>query len=131
MQTSTGIFAAAAPQQRFSDCALFHDDDNWADQEIAGCVFKDARLGCRFGKLLKRIGSAMGESIPLVCQDWANTKAAYRFFANGRVSEGDILGSHFHATRDRFAATCGQVLVIHDTTEFTYERDQPARPIEG
>ena len=32
----------------------------------------------------------MGESIPLVCQDWANTKAAYRFFSNERVSEEDI-----------------------------------------
>ena len=72
MQTSTGVSAAAVLQQRFSDCALFHDDDNWADHEIAGCVFKDARLGCRFGKLLKRMGCAMGESIPLVCQDWAN-----------------------------------------------------------
>jgi hypothetical protein len=26
-----------------------------------------------------QIGSAMGQSIPLVCEDWANTKAAYRF----------------------------------------------------
>jgi hypothetical protein len=33
----------------------------------------------------------MGQSIPLVCQDWANTKAAYRFFSNDRVSEADIL----------------------------------------
>ena len=24
----------------------------------------------------------MGQSIPLVCQDWANTNAAYCFFAN-------------------------------------------------
>ncbi|WP_283812331.1 transposase DNA-binding-containing protein, partial [Bradyrhizobium sp. USDA 3458] len=29
--------------------------------------------GCRFCKLLARIGSDMGQSIPLVCQDWANT----------------------------------------------------------
>ncbi|MCA1378603.1 hypothetical protein I6F16_33970 [Bradyrhizobium sp. IC4060] len=26
------------------------------------------------------MGGAMGQSIPLVWQDWANTKAAYRFF---------------------------------------------------
>jgi hypothetical protein len=37
----------------------------------------------------------MGQSIPLVCQDWANTKAAYRFFSNDRVSEADILGRSF------------------------------------
>ncbi|WP_246510445.1 IS4/Tn5 family transposase DNA-binding protein [Bradyrhizobium glycinis] len=43
-------------------------------------------LGDRFRKLLSQIGSAMGQSIPLVCQDWANTMAAYRFFSNDRVT---------------------------------------------
>ncbi|MGY3372015.1 hypothetical protein ACVWZL_009140 [Bradyrhizobium sp. GM2.4] len=41
----------------------------------------------------------MGQSIPLVCQDWANTKAAYRFFSNDRVSEADILTGHFFSNR--------------------------------
>lgn len=75
--------------------------------------FKDARLARRFRKLLNRIGSAMGESIPLVCQDWANTKAAYRFLSNERVSEEDILGGHFQSTRDRFAAAGGPILILH------------------
>ena len=68
----------------------------------------------------------MGESIPLVCQDWANTKAAYRFFSNERVSEEDILGGHFQSTRDRFAAAGEPILILHDTTEFIYQREQPA-----
>ena len=66
----------------------------------------------------------MGQSIPLVCQDWANTKAAYRFFSNDRVSEADILGGHFQSTGDRAAATEGLVLVLHDTTEFSYQREK-------
>lgn len=33
----------------------------------------------------------MGESLPVACQDWANTKAAWRFFANDRISEAEIL----------------------------------------
>jgi len=45
----------------------------------AGCSFVDERLNKRLHKLVAQIGSAMGQSIPLVCQDWANTKAAYRF----------------------------------------------------
>jgi Transposase DNA-binding len=94
----------------------------WVDRETAGCEFRDARLGDRFRKLLAQIGSAMGQSIPLVCQDWANTKAAYRFFSNDRVSEADILAGHFQSTRDRAAATDGLVLLLHDTTEFTYQR---------
>jgi Transposase DNA-binding len=100
------------------------DARGWVDREIAGCEFRDARLGERFRKLLGQMGSAMGQSIPLVCQDWANTKAAYRFFSNGRVSEADILAGHFQSTRDRAAATDGLVLVLHDTTEFTYQREK-------
>jgi hypothetical protein len=58
-----------------------------------------------------------------VCQDWANTKAAYRFLDNDRVSEAEILAGHFHATRDRAKATTGPILVLHDTTEFSYKRE--------
>lgn len=64
-----------------------------------------------------------GESIPLVCEDWANTKAAYRFLSNDRVSEAKILAGHFQSTRERFAASEGPVLVLHDTCEFTYKRE--------
>ena len=67
----------------------------------------------------------MGQSIPLVCQNWANTKAAYRFFSNDRVSEADILAGHFQSTRERAAAAEGLVLVLHDTTEFSYQREKP------
>jgi hypothetical protein len=71
------------------------------------------------------MGGDVGQSIPLVCQDWANTKAAYRFFSNDRVSEADILSGHFASTRERIAAMDGLLLVLHDTTEFTYQRDRP------
>jgi len=64
----------------------------------------------------------MGESIPFACQDWANTKAAYRFFANERVEEDDILSGHFAATRARYDAADGPILLIQDTTEFSYQR---------
>jgi Transposase DNA-binding len=101
------------------------EDESWVDREVAGCKFKDARLGERFGKLLKQIGSAIGQAIPFACQDWANTKAAYRFFSNDRVDEEAILSGHFQATHDRFAATSGHVLVLHDTTEFSFKREKP------
>ena len=94
------------------------------DREAGGCEFRDVRLGDRFRKLLMQIGGAMGQSIPLVCQDWANTKAAYRFFSNDRVCEADILAGHFQSTRGRTVATDGLVLVLHDTTEFTYQREK-------
>ncbi|WOH52831.1 IS4 family transposase [Bradyrhizobium sp. sBnM-33] len=99
--------------------------ETWVDRETAGCEFKDERLGRRFCKLLAQIGSDMGQSIPLVCQDWANTKAAYRFFSNERVNEADILCGHFEATRGRAATTEGPILVLHDTTEFSFKREKP------
>ena len=61
--------------------------DPWLDGELAGCAFADERSGRRLRKLLERLAGAMGESLPPACQDWASTKAAYRFFANERVSE--------------------------------------------
>src|SRR5918994_568346 len=67
---------------------------------------------------------AIGASLPLVCQDWATTKAAYRFFSNDRVSEAQILAGHFQATRDHFAMTDGLILVVQDTTEFTFQRER-------
>lgn len=97
--------------------------NSWLDRELADCKFKDERLGKRFRSLIEQLASGPGNSIPLVCQDWANTKAAYRFLDNDRVSEGEILAGHFQATRDRVAVTDGPILVLHDTTEFTYKRD--------
>jgi hypothetical protein len=96
----------------------------WWEGELAGCAFVDERLGQRLRKLIERMAGAIGASLPLACQDWANTKAAYRFFSNERVSEAQILAGHVRATRDRFAATDGPVLVIQDTTEFTFQRER-------
>ena len=97
----------------------------WTDEELSESKFKDVRLGRRFQELVKQLSSHMGESIPLVCQDWANTKAAYRFLSNNRVSEKEILEGHFQTTALRFAATTGLVLVLQDTTEFSYKREKP------
>ncbi len=96
----------------------------WLDDELAGCSFVDARLTKRLRKLLETMEGAVGSSIPLACQDWANTKAAYRFFSNDRIDEAQILAGHFQATRDRFKASEGPVLVLQDTTEFSYQREK-------
>jgi hypothetical protein len=40
------------------------------------------------------------------------------------VSEAEILAGHFQTTRQRFAATEGPILVLQDTTEFTYQRER-------
>jgi hypothetical protein len=59
------------PSRRTSNHSA-SEGETWADREVAGCEFQDVRLGERFRKLLKQIGSAIGQAIPFACQDWAN-----------------------------------------------------------
>jgi Transposase DNA-binding len=94
--------------------------------ELAGCQFKDARVERRFRKLVRQLARKTGYSIPVACQDWANTKAAYRFFSNRQVSEAGILAGHFQATGERAASVDGPILILHDTTEFSFARESPA-----
>ncbi|WP_439371735.1 hypothetical protein [Bradyrhizobium sp. DASA03120] len=69
---------------------------------------------------MKQIGGDIGQSIPMVCQNRANTRRPIVFLSNERASEADILSGHFKSTRECIAAAEGLVLVLHDTTEFTY-----------
>lgn len=97
----------------------------WVAEETKYSGFCDKRLKKRFQKLLLDLSKNIGSGVTVACQDWANTKAAYRFFSNSRVSEQDILGGHFQSTKKRFGATAGPVLVLHDTTEFSFKREDP------
>src|SRR5580698_6101614 len=97
------------------------EDKGWIDQELDGAYFQDVRLGKRLRTLLGLMSNGLGQTIPLACQDWANTKAAYRFFSNPRISEEEILSGHLASTQVRAAAIQGPLLVLHDTTEFVYQ----------
>ena len=88
-------------------------------RELECGAFPDERLGKRLGVMLQQFADGTVERVPLACRDWANTKAAYRFFANDRVTEADILAGHFRATRERFSGVSGTLLVLHDTTQLS------------
>ena len=98
---------------------------SWVDAEIAGCRLGDKRLVERLRRLLRELGEAIGQPLPLACQDWAGTKAAYRFFSNGRFGEDAILSGHFAATASRVDATAGPIFVVQDTTEFVVAWTKP------
>src|SRR5207248_7886827 len=100
--------------------------DSWIEQELEESEFQDERLGKRFRKLVEQLAEGVGKSIPWACQDWANTKAAYRFFANEKVSQEKILAGHFQSTRERLPVGESAILVLHDTTEFSYKREDMA-----
>jgi hypothetical protein len=93
-----------------ADTATFAKDRAWVDRETAASCFADLRLARRFSKLLSQMSEHLGAPIPMACQDWANTKAAYRFFDNERVSEADILAGHFASTKERMASVAGPLL---------------------
>ena len=62
--------------------------------------------------------------MPYACQDWVNIKAAYRFFDNEDISEQEILSGHLESTKKRLAETQGRILILYDTTEFSFKRNE-------
>jgi hypothetical protein len=104
------------------------NDIGWIDHDTLCSSFKDPRLKLRFKKLLEQIWGSVGNTIPFACQDWANTKAAYRFLSNDRVSEKEILDGHFIATKERVDTQKeGKILILQDTTEFIYNNSNPEK----
>lgn len=99
--------------------------DSWIDDELAGCVFSDERLNARFLTLCKSISKSIGETLPEVCRNWASTKAAYRFLSNKNVDESKILQGHYESTKIRVTNNDGPILILHDTSEFSYKRSTP------
>lgn len=100
---------------------------NWVGTETARCDLGDVRLNRRLEAMLAALVDRPGKSLPTAFQDWSNTKAAYRFFSNENVSEDKILEGHFAATGLRFEATNGPILILQDTTEFTFKRSAPEK----
>ena len=68
---------------------------SWVETETAGCDLGDGRLNRRLGTMLEALGERPGKSLPTAFQDWSNTKAAYRFFSDGNVSEDRNPGGPF------------------------------------
>ena len=100
---------------------------SWVEAETAGCDLGDDRLNRRLGAMLEALGERPGKSLPTAFQDWSNTKAAYRFFSNGNVREDKILEGHFAASALRMQATDGPILILQDTTEFSFKRSAPEK----
>jgi hypothetical protein len=86
--------------------------------EVAEAELGDARLTQRLGLLMDSLADRSGESFPKALSD-AELEGAYRFFGNSKVTPEAILAPHFRQTARR-ATGRGDVLVVHDTTEFEF-----------
>jgi hypothetical protein len=98
----------------------------WVEDEFNHSRFRDLRIRKRVYRFVQQLAEHIGAPIPNACQDWANTKAAYRLLSNPRLTEEEILDGHFHATAGRSDAADGTILILHDTTEFSVRRDDPS-----
>ena len=92
------------------------EQPSWAAQARAGANFADQRLNRRAARLLGTLGAKPTVSIPAACKGWAETQAAYRFFAQERVTVQDILAPHIECTLER-ARPHPVVLALQDTSE--------------
>lgn len=93
--------------------------NSWAAEEFEDVSLGDKRLDARLVKLCDRFSDAPESPINQACADWAETKAAYRFFQNQNVEVSDILAAHCRKTAQR-ARQHKVVLALQDTSYFVY-----------
>ncbi len=96
---------------------VFNQD--WYLNEFAHTRFGDQRLDTRLMQMIQQLSSQPNYPINQACENWHETKAAYRFFKNSKVSSELIMESHFVNTANR-AREFPIVLAIEDTTYLNY-----------
>jgi len=95
------------------------EEVNWAKDEFTEIDLADRRLNARCQQLAHTLGKQPMSPINVACEDWADSKAAYRFFDNEKVTPEDILSPHSQRTVQRMQGY-PVVLAIQDTTFFNF-----------
>lgn len=101
----------------------------WVAEEMKTADLKDQRLNQRLREVLAQLATRPTASIPAACGGGrAEVEAAYRFFANDKVTFEQLLQPHIDATEKRLD---GQAVVIlaQDTTEIDLTR--PEQQVTG
>ena len=92
-------------------------DEQWAVVEFADVELNDARLNRRCQEIATALGQQPSAPINQACEDWADTKAAYRFFDNNKATPQGVHSPHQQRTVERMSQY-PLVLAIQDTTFF-------------
>ena len=93
----------------------------WAQQEFGFANLGEARLNKRLVKVATNLAANPGGTLPQAFAQWAELKAAYRFFDNRGVEFGKVLEPHCERTR-RFCREAGEYLIIEDTSVLDFSR---------
>ena len=92
---------------------------NWAAEEFVAVNLGDKRLNQRLIQLCDRFSQTPESPINQACEDWSETKSAYRFFQNKSVKVSSIMATHSAKTARR-ADEYDTILAIQDTSYFNY-----------
>jgi hypothetical protein len=91
----------------------------WAQEEFALAELGDQRRTDRLVNIAARLARNPGGTLPQAFPNWAELKAAYRFFDQPKVGWEEIAGPHWERTRAGCRAP-GEYLLIEDTTQLDY-----------
>ncbi|MGC9022413.1 MAG: IS4 family transposase [Dissulfurimicrobium sp.] len=94
-------------------------DKNWWNTEFSGADFGDLRLTKRLIHVTQKLADNPMASIPQACGSWVETKAAYRFFDNDKVTADKIHEPHYRATKAR-TQSYPVILAVQDTTQLNF-----------
>ena len=92
---------------------------NWCNEEFANVNLQDARLDSRCQTLAIALNTQPNVPINQACEDWADTKAAYRFFDNDKVTHERVLSPHQQQTVVRMSKH-PLTLAVQDTSFLNY-----------
>ena len=101
--------------------------EKWVRQNFGGLELGDSRLSRRAMQIAERMISKGAGSIPRQMAAPKDVKATYRFFSNKKVTPDGLQAGHKDAVREKMA-TSPIVLLIEDTSEFTWSGKEP---VEG
>lgn len=93
----------------------------WAQEEFAFVSLGDTRLNARLVTIAAKVANNPGGTLPQAISDWAELKAAYRFFDNARVDFNKVLAPHVERTRMTCRAP-GEYLILEDSSDLDYSR---------
>src|ERR1051325_3768378 len=118
---AAGTRAEPVPRPFRFMCTTLLAPPQWAQNEFGFAPLGDRRRQHRLVKIATQLAAKPSGSPPQAFPDWAELKAAYRFFGQPGVSFERILAPHLERTRQSCRAP-GEYLLIEDTTLLDYSR---------
>jgi len=95
------------------------ENENWTAYELREISLGDKRLNWRLLDSAAKLAAKPSVSINQACEEWADTKATYRLFANEKTTMEQILAPHQQRTKERMSGH-ERILAIQDSSYLDY-----------